>query len=630
MRKRILRIILTLCLCTTLLSTYAFAASNPYPRYNWYNSASSYQIACTWYAWQQVYDRLGIALPKWGNGGNWYDNAAGSGYSVGSTPKVGAIACWSTTNTPSYGHVAYVTGVNSDGSFNLTEGGSGWPGATWEGICNRTVRKGQWWPDKGFIYLVNAEVSVTFTAWDNSNYTYIRETDASIGQKIDVSNGTCAKTGMILYDNSRKELGRAENPSYTYHQVFFKVNEELGVSLSPGTTYQYRFWASVNGKTYYSDYKSFKTSGTASVAVTGVSISNSSLSLKTGQTETLTAAVSPGNATDKTVTWSSSDTKVATVSGGKVTAIAAGTATITAKAGSKTATCTVTVSDATVAVTGISLDSSNLSLTTGGSATLTAAVGPGDATDKTVTWSSSASNVVTVSDTGEVKAVGYGTAVVTAKAGGYTASCKVYVVCNGNQCERYPDVEAAEWYHSAVDYVTQAKIMQGHDTGDFAPYGQLTRAEMATILYNYQKNVVNSGNEPERGKTQITFSDVKSGEWYEKAIAWASSNNIILGDGEGDNNTFRPDAAVSREEMVTMLYRYMVDYLGRTDFPQATTGNPDWKAFQDCEAVADWAETAFAWAVKHGIIDGDDGRLNPQSTATRAQAAKIIMVAVND
>ncbi len=534
MRKRGSRVILTLCLCIVLLSTYAFAASNPYPQYNWYKSSSNYQIACTWYAWKQVYERLGIELPKWGNGGNWYDNAPGN--SVGSTPEVGAIACWSTTNTPPYGHVAYVTGVNSDGSFNLTEGGSGWPGATWEGICNRTVHKGRWWPDKGFIYprLVNAEVSVTFTAWDNSNYTYIRETDASIGQRIDVSNGTCAKTGMILYDNSRKELGRAENPSYTDRWVFFKVNEELGVSLSPGTTYQYRFWASVNDKTYYSDYKSFQTSGTATVAVTGVSVSKSSLSLKTGETATLTATVSPSNATDKTVTWSSSDTKVAAVSGGKVTAIAAGTATITAQAGGKTATCTVTVSNATVAVTGISLDCSNLSLIVGESATLAATVSPSNATDKTVTWSSSASDVVTVSDTGKVKAVGYGMAEITAKTGDKTATCKAYVVCGTDKCQHYPDVEATEWYHPAVDYVTRAKIMQGHNTGDFAPNGQLTRAEMATILYNYQKNVVNQGKEPEQGKTSIPFSDVKSGDWYGKAITWASSNDIVMGDGAGD------------------------------------------------------------------------------------------------
>ena len=215
----------------------------------------------------------------------------------------------------------------------------------------------------------------------------------------------------------------------------------------------------------------------------------------------------------------------------------------------------------------------------------------------------------------------------------FASSVKTVAVaasCSTEECSYYSDVKADEWYHPAVDYVTQVGIMQGKGNKIFEPDVTLTRAEMAQILYNYEKNVVKGGKEPENGKTTITFSDVKSGEWYEKAIAWASSNDIIEGDGVWDGNTFRPDDSVSREEMVTMLYRYMVDYLGRTDFPQAATGNPDWKSFQDYENVADWAETAFAWAVHYGIIEGDDGNLNPQSTATRAQAAKIVMVAVND
>ena len=103
-----------------------------------------------------MYDNLGIALPAWGNAGSWYDNAT-SNYSVGSTPRVGSIACWSVNDTPPYGHVAYVTGVNANGSFNIVEGGSTWPQANWQGICSRTVNAGRYWPDKGFIYLNSAK-----------------------------------------------------------------------------------------------------------------------------------------------------------------------------------------------------------------------------------------------------------------------------------------------------------------------------------------------------------------------------------------------------------------------------------------------------------------------------------------
>ncbi len=285
---------------------------------------------------------------------------------------------------------------------------------------------------------------------------------------------------------------------------------------------------------------------------------------------------------------------------------------------------TVTTGSA-VPATGLTLSMKKLTLVPNGKIPLTAVVKPTNSTDS-VTWSSSDPMVVTVSDTGEVKAVGYGTATITAKAGSKIATCQIIVVCGTDECQYYDDIEAQAWYHPAVDYVTQVGIMQGKGNKIFDPEVTLTRAEMAQIFYNYQKEVVNGGKEPTQGTTQITFSDVKSGEWYEKAIQWASSNDIILGDGEADGNTFRPNAAVSREEMVTMLYRYMVTFSKKLPLP--ASGAEEWKEFPDSENVADWAEIPFAWAVHYGIINGDDGYLRPQNTATRAQAAKIMMVAV--
>ena len=126
-----------------------FAESNPYPQYNYFNSSSDYQIACTWYAWKQANERLGLSLPKWGDGGDWYQAAD---YPKDTSAAVNSIACWSKTNTPKWGHVAYVTGVNPDGSFNIVEGGSKWSGNSF-GICSRTVSSGKYWPDQGFIHL---------------------------------------------------------------------------------------------------------------------------------------------------------------------------------------------------------------------------------------------------------------------------------------------------------------------------------------------------------------------------------------------------------------------------------------------------------------------------------------------
>ena len=169
----------------------------------------------------------------------------------------------------------------------------------------------------------------------------------------------------------------------------------------------------------------------AFVAVTSVELNKTSLELTEGNSETLTATVKPDNATDKTVTWSSSDSNIATVDGdGKVTALKEGTATITAKSGEKSATCSVTVSKKVIAVTSVTLDKPSASLKVGETVTLTATVKPDDATDKTVTWNTSDASIATVDANGKVTAVKEGTATITAKAGEKTATCKVTVSKN--------------------------------------------------------------------------------------------------------------------------------------------------------------------------------------------------------
>ena len=168
---------------------------------------------------------------------------------------------------------------------------------------------------------------------------------------------------------------------------------------------------------------------TVTAAVTGVTLDKSTLSLTVGETEKLTEKVSPDNATNKDVTWSTSDAGVAEVSGGNVTAKGVGTATITVTTadGNKTATCTVTVTAATVSVESVTLDKTTLELEEEGTATLAATVKPDNATDKTVTWTSSDATVATVDNTGKVTAVKKGTATITAKAGDKSATCTVNV-----------------------------------------------------------------------------------------------------------------------------------------------------------------------------------------------------------
>ena len=171
------------------------------------------------------------------------------------------------------------------------------------------------------------------------------------------------------------------------------------------------------------------------IKVTGVTLNKTALTLNIGANETLSATVAPADATNKKVTWKSSDAAVATVdANGKVTGVKAGEAiiTVTTEDGAKTATCKITVSDTSVAVTGVTLNKNDLSLETGASETLTATVAPADATNKKVTWKSSDAAVATIDANGKVTGVkaGEATITVTTDDGGKTATCKVTVKPN--------------------------------------------------------------------------------------------------------------------------------------------------------------------------------------------------------
>ncbi len=162
----------------------------------------------------------------------------------------------------------------------------------------------------------------------------------------------------------------------------------------------------------------------ANVPVSGVTLNQQTIALNVGATGSLTATVNPANATDKTVTWSSSNSSVATVQGGTVTAVAEGTSTITATAGGKSATCQVTVSKKVIPVTNILLNHDSMELDVKGTFQLYATVYPEDATDKVVTWSSSDENIATVDENGIVTGVNDGTATITAAAGGKEDKCE--------------------------------------------------------------------------------------------------------------------------------------------------------------------------------------------------------------
>ena len=172
----------------------------------------------------------------------------------------------------------------------------------------------------------------------------------------------------------------------------------------------------------------------------------------------------------------------------------------------------------------------------------------------------------------------------------------------------FNDVSYGDWYYNAVQFVYSKGIMDGVDYYKFAPNGTITRGMIVTMLWRM------AGEPFEMPVT--SFTDVEIGRYYTTAVAWACRNGIADGMGE---STFGPNDAITREELVTLLYRY-AQYFGHSCIGTSIEG------FADAGSVSSYAYNAMCWAYKAGVVTGTTGsRLNPQGTASRAEAAQMIM-----
>ena len=167
-----------------------------------------------------------------------------------------------------------------------------------------------------------------------------------------------------------------------------------------------------------------------------------------------------------------------------------------------------------------------------------------------------------------------------------------FVADNGGQTESksFSDVKTGDWYADAVKYVSDKGLMSGTGSDKFAPSATTTRAMLMTVLARY------AGEDTTGGAT-----------WYEKGMEWAKAKGV----SDGTN----PIANITREQLVTMMYRY-------AGSPKAD-GKLD--SFSDSASVSTYAADAMQWAVANGIVNGSNGKLNPQNNATRAEVAAILM-----
>lgn len=171
----------------------------------------------------------------------------------------------------------------------------------------------------------------------------------------------------------------------------------------------------------------------------------------------------------------------------------------------------------------------------------------------------------------------------------------------------FTDVAVGDWFFGAVNYTYTHSLMNGMTDSTFAPNGTTTRAMVVTVLWRM-------AGRPEATEAS-GFSDVADGLWYSGAVAWAKEQGIVDGIGGGK---FAPEACITREQLAVMLCNY-ARLLGKN------IGTAELTQFADREAVSTWAADALQWAVSAGIINGMDGKLNPQGAASRAQIATMLM-----
>ena len=181
----------------------------------------------------------------------------------------------------------------------------------------------------------------------------------------------------------------------------------------------------------------------------------------------------------------------------------------------------------------------------------------------------------------------------------------------GKDCPSAPftDVDTAKWYHLSIDYVLTHKMMNGVSSRAFAPNANLTRGMLVQILYNLE-------GKPKG--TAANFSDVQADAWYAEAVGWAASSKVVTGYADG---TFRPNAAVTREQAAAILYRY-----AQSKGIDVSVGeNTNILSYVDVQQASEYAIPALQWAVGAGVLNGKNGgRLAPTGTATRAEIAAIM------
>ncbi len=654
MKKRLISLfLLLLSVAVFTVSAFAYNTGDDYPQ-NLKSAAQDavidpwkyYNRECTSFVAWCLNSRNGVAFHNWfggvnwGNASSWDDAARACGYAVDGNPQIGAIA---QTDAGGYGHVAWVRAVNGN-SVTIEEYNYNYSGTYHERTVNKSAfcyihvkdlqppaptkvsqryqasdynegwYEGEWSNGKP-----NGNGKLTYDDFDDGKY-YTLDTDGTSYKALSYEGGFADGYrnghGVVIFEGGYREEGTYYG-QWSAGKTVFEGKRWKTTSDSEG------YWplttvasSTVAATDYLGNWVYTKEPKPKTIPAESITLSKTSLSLFLKDNATLTATVSPSNATDKTVMWQSSDESVATVNNGKVTAVSVGSAALKATCGKASAVCKVTVTEKTVEVQSVTLDQLSLEMTKGEKATLIASVFPDNATDSTVSWNSSNESVATVRN-GKVTALAEGFATIKATCGGKSASCTVVVSEEATSDVVFPrrnvyhqgqfsDVPANQWYTDSVANAFAFGLMTGTSAATFDPYGEVTVAEAITMAARMH-SIYTTGTE--------NFDQSSGSAWYQCYLDYAYENGIIGYDYYNSDVTF----AATRSEYAEIFANALPEE-ALAPINRILDG-----AIPDVNGKAWYAPSVYK-LYRAGILTGGDanGTFAPDTYITRAESAAIV------
>lgn len=473
-------------------------------------------------------------------------------------------------------------------------------------------------PVNPFIKIKIDKNIVNDTVWTNNQNCFTMETASGTAVPVEVSRipdtVTFAERNNVFLTPT---LNLAGNTAYRI-VISPELTGKNGVKLGEAITINF-------------------TTVTTDIAVSGITVEPTTLHLtEGGAAGSITAIVSPVDATNQNISWSSSNSSVATVNGGKVTPVAAGEADITATTedGGFTATCKVTVAGSAVMVEGVKLNKNSASAAIGETVQLAVTVSPTGATNQNVTWTSGTPEVATVSSAGLVTALAEGktTITVTTEDGGFKDTCQVTVAANqvkvtgitldksvlelannGSPATLTATITPANASNQSVTWKSSDEAVAKVDqTGQVTPVAAGNITITATTVdggFTASCQVTVTAESTEPGGLP-DFTDIIN-HWACKDIKWLAAQHFIAGIND---KLFGPELKVTRAQFTVMLARALGMEPSTKPCFKDVTGN-------------EWYAGLVNAACEKGLAKGSNGKFSPGQIVTREQAAVLLVKA---